>query len=102
MILTEGNFASEVLESSEPVMIDFWATWCGPCRSLAPIVDNIGKTVSGVKVGKVNIEEEPGLASKYNIGAIPSLLFFKNGEEVDRVIGLKTEAVLKEKLESLK
>ena len=86
--ITESNFEAEVLNSTVPVLIDFWATWCGPCKMISPIVDQVAKEVAGVaKVGKVNVDEASALATRYNIRSIPTLLFFKNGEVVDTIMG---------------
>lgn len=101
MILNESNFEETVLKSDKPVLVDFWATWCGPCIALAPIIDKLSE-MEGVVVGKVNIEESIVLPTKYAINAVPTLLFFKNGKVVDRILGLQTEATIREKLESLK
>lgn len=88
IILTEANFEEEVLKSSIPVLVDFWATWCGPCMMLAPTVEEIAKEYAGkVKVGKVNVDEAVELAKKYGIMSIPTLIMFKNGKISDKVIG---------------
>ena len=85
--ITESNFEAEVLSSPVPVVVDFWATWCGPCKMISPIVDQVAKEVAGVaKVGKVNVDEASALATRYNIRSIPTLLFFKNGEVVDTIM----------------
>lgn len=86
--ITESNFDEEVLRSSVPVLVDFWATWCGPCKMISPIVDQIATEMAGVaKVGKVNVDDNAALANRYNIRSIPTLLFFKNGELADTVVG---------------
>jgi len=96
--ITQSNFEEEVLKSDIPVLVDFWASWCGPCRMLAPIVEEIAVENEGVvKVGKVNVDEEPALASRYGINSIPSVLLFKNGELSGSSIGY----VPKERLEAL-
>ncbi len=88
IILTEANFEEEVLKSNLPVLVDFWATWCGPCMMLAPTVEEIAKEYEGkIKVGKVNVDEAVELAKKYGIMSIPTLIMFKNGEVSDKVIG---------------
>ena len=98
-VLTTDNFEEEVLKSEVPVLVDFWATWCGPCQALSPIVEEVAGEVEGVKVGKVDVNDQDKLARKYKIFSIPTLLVFKNGEVVQRSVG----AVPKEKiLEMLK
>ena len=100
--LNESNFNEQVVNSSVPVLVDFWATWCGPCLHLTPILDKVEKDMEGVLIGKVNVEEEQALAAKYNISAIPALLFFKDGKVVDRMTGIQAESTIKATLESLK
>ena len=96
--LTRSNFQAEVLESDKPVLVDFWATWCGPCRMVAPIVAQIAEEQEGVvKVGKVNVDEEPGLAGQFGISSIPTLMVFKNGELVNTAVGVRP----KEQIEAL-
>jgi len=98
-VLTTDNFEEEVLKSEVPVLVDFWATWCGPCQALSPIVEEVAGEVEGVKVGKVDVDDQDKLARKYKIFSIPTLLVFKNGEVAQRSVGV----VPKEKiLEMLK
>ncbi|MCJ7577479.1 MAG: thioredoxin [candidate division Zixibacteria bacterium] len=86
--LNDGNFESEVLKSDKPVLVDFWATWCGPCRMVGPVVEEIAKDYEGkLKVGKLNVDESSQTAVQYGIMSIPSLLFFKGGKVIDQIIG---------------
>ena len=100
--ITDANFDQEVLRSSVPVLIDFWAPWCGPCRMIAPIVDEIADAKVGTaKVGKVNIDENQNLAGRFRVNAIPAMLFFKNGEVQDQIVGAAPKASVMAKLEAL-
>ncbi|MGQ9630711.1 MAG: thioredoxin TrxA [bacterium] len=97
-ILTDSNFDDEVLKSDRPVLVDFWAPWCGPCRMVSPIVEEIAREYDGkLKVGKLNTDENPEITTKYGIRSIPTLLFFKGGKIVETVIG----AVPKGKLQKV-
>ena len=96
-VLTNANFEEEVLKSDIPVLVDFWAVWCGPCQMIAPIVAEIAKEYEGkIKVGKVNVDEEERLCFQYGISSIPTLLVFKNGELVNKAVGaMPKDAILK-------
>ena len=93
--INDSNFESEVVNSSIPVVVDFWATWCGPCRKLSPVVDEIAQAYEGkVKFVKVNVEESIETTKKYSISGLPSLLIFKNGEAVERMTGLMPKSTI--------
>ena len=95
--LTDDAFQSEVLDNETPTLVDFWAEWCGPCRALAPVIEEAGTAYAGkVKVCKLNIDENPDTPSKYAIRAIPTILLFKGGEVVEQLVGLVTKAKLDE------
>ncbi|MEZ4219654.1 MAG: thioredoxin [Polyangiaceae bacterium] len=96
-VFNDLNFDSEVINSSQPVLVDFTATWCGPCKALAPIVDQLAEELHGaVKVGKVDIDESPVTAGKYGIRGVPTVMVFKNGERSGQHVGVTTKAKLKE------
>jgi thioredoxin 1 len=98
--ITEKNFQTEVLQSAQPVLVDFSAEWCGPCKMLEPILGELAGEYNGkVRFGKVNIDQEQGLAAQFNVSAVPTLLFFKQGEVVDQRRGLKSKAELKQSLD---
>jgi thioredoxin 1 len=100
--VTSATWDQEVLKSPTLVLVDFWAVWCGPCRMVAPIVDEISKEYAGkLKVLKLNTDENPDVAGRYKIMGIPTLMFFKNGERVDQVVGAVPKAQLKTKVDAL-
>lgn len=102
LTLTEENFESEISSSTVPVIVDFWAEWCGPCRMLGPILDDLAKDQEGkVKIGKVNVDDAQGLAQKFNVKSIPMLVFFKDGKAVDTVVGVQSKDALSKRLAAL-
>nr|WP_320048639.1 thioredoxin TrxA [uncultured Desulfuromonas sp.] len=85
---TDDNFESEVLKADQPVLVDFWATWCAPCKAISPVIDELADQFSGkVKIGKVNVDENPNTPGQYGVRGIPTLVLFKNGEVVDQLVG---------------
>jgi len=94
LTITKNNFESEVLRSNKPVLLDFWASWCGPCRMVSPIIDEIAGEVTHAKVGKINVDEERELASKFGVMSIPTLVVVKNGKIEGQVVGVKPKEAI--------
>lgn len=101
LAVTDNTFDQEVLKSDKPVLVDFWAEWCGPCRMIAPAVEELANEYSGkAKITKLDVDNNPQVSIKYNIRSIPSLLIFKNGEVVDQIVGAVPKSHLKKQLEA--
>lgn len=102
VIVTQSNFESEVLQSGVPVLVDFWAQWCAPCRAVAPVLEELAQKYRGkFTVGKVNVDEHPQLAAQFGVMNIPTLIFFQKGQEVDRVVGVQSKGALESKIQKL-
>ena len=102
IIITDANFDTEVTTSTMPVLVDFWAVWCGPCQMQGPIVEEVAKTLEGkVKVGKVNVDENPTVSQKFNIMSIPTIMIFKSGTVVKQLIGVQSKEALLSELNKL-
>lgn len=96
--LTTDNFNTEVLESDKPVLVDFWATWCGPCQMVGPIVEEIGQEITDAKICKVDVDDQPELARQYRVMSIPTLMVFKDGQAVKREVGARSKGEILEML----
>lgn len=102
ILLTDDNFENEVFKSQVPVLVDFWAEWCGPCRMIAPVIEEIAEDYQGiVKVGKLNVDENPGATSLHEIRSIPTLIVFSDGKPVDRIIGVVPKGRIVEMIEGV-
>ncbi|MCA9392518.1 thioredoxin [candidate division WWE3 bacterium] len=100
--VNETNFAQEVQQKDGLVLLDFWAPWCGPCRILGPIIEEIGDTVEGVTVGKVNVDENPVLSEQFGVRSIPTVILFKDGQPVEQVVGVRAKEVFLALIEKYK
>lgn len=94
LTITKANFNELVLSSDVPVLVDFWAAWCGPCRALTPTIEELAQEATGFKVGKINVDDEPELASSFNVMSIPTLLVFKDGKVTNKAVGVQTKAYI--------
>jgi thioredoxin 1 len=101
--LSDRDFETEVLKSTEPVLVDFWAPWCGPCRMIAPVVEELAmENVGAVKVAKINIDDSPNTAATYGVSSIPTLMIFRNGEVAERFVGVQPKKRLQDAIDQLK
>lgn len=93
---TDANWEAEVLKSDKPVLVDFWAPWCGPCKMVGPVIEKLAGEMTDVKIGKLNVDDAPTIAQKYNVMSIPTMILFKNGQEAAKTMGFQPEPKLKE------
>lgn len=101
LAFTDANFQSEVLDNNQLTVVDFWAEWCGPCRAIGPVIEELGTTYNGkVKIGKLNVDDNPEVSVKYGITSIPAILFIKGGEVVDKQIGAVPRSVIEKKIQA--
>lgn len=99
--ITDANFETEVLKSEKPVLVDFWAPWCGPCQMLGPVIEELSKEITNVKIGKLNVDENPASAQAYGVMSIPTMKVFKGGEVVKEFVGVQPKEKLQSELASL-
>lgn len=102
IVVTDNNYATEVENSPLPVLLDLWAPWCGPCRMMSPVIDQLAAELAGqIRVGKLNVDENPQTASRFRVQGIPTLLVLKNGREIDRLVGAQSKEAIRQRLEAI-